>query len=481
MSLAIREEHAALAAATRRFLEANCPSELARAALDAEEEARPPFWPDAADMGWFGLPVDYGLEEAAIVVEELARGGAPGPFLATMAAVALIGASADPEAAKRWLPGLVDGTLVGAVTFPSVAPLVGSPAGIEGVLRPVMGGGLADVVVVNHHLFFADLALRTSSAGDAGAAVLPRYDAVIFDEAHAVEEVATENFGVQLGSFRVGELGRDAARVLAGRAELSAARDLAARLGTVGRAFFEAASRCRPAAKGRPWGGERSAGESDRWPIPPGSLDPAEPEREALIEVLRALAAQISGSADEEVNLLERRCSTLAAELSLFGRRSAGALRSDIEYDEGEAPPQERTDVVLWGESRLGHLFLHASPLDVASILQDRLYDRIGPVVFTSATLAVDGSLDFFARRVGLADAEGPLFPLDVKVLPSPFDYRQNAALYVPRTMPDPLEDGFAEAVADELREGDPCPHGLGDLQRPALGGARGRVAARVN
>src|SRR5256885_101119 len=73
----------------------------------------------------------------------------------------------------------------------------------------------ADVVVVNHHLFFADLALRTSSAGDAGAAVLPRYDAVIFDEAHAVEEVATENFGVQLGSFRVAELGRDAARGLA--------------------------------------------------------------------------------------------------------------------------------------------------------------------------------------------------------------------------------------------------------------------------
>src|SRR2546430_1826410 len=94
----------------------------------------------------------------------------------------------------------------------------------------------ADVVVVNHHLFFADLALRTSSAGDAGAAVLPRYDAVVFDEAHAVEEVATEHFGAQLSSFRVGELGRDAARVLAGRAELSAARDLPARLGTVGRA-----------------------------------------------------------------------------------------------------------------------------------------------------------------------------------------------------------------------------------------------------
>ena len=68
----------------------------------------------------------------------------------------------------------------------------------------------ADVIVVNHHLFFADLALRSSSAGDAGAAVLPRYDAVVFDEAHAVEEVATEHFGAQLSSFRVSELGRDA-------------------------------------------------------------------------------------------------------------------------------------------------------------------------------------------------------------------------------------------------------------------------------
>jgi len=311
----------------------------------------------------------------------------------------------------------------------------------------------ADVVVVNHHLFFADLALRTSSAGDAGAAVLPRYDAVIFDEAHAVEEVATESFGVQLSSFKVAELGRDAARVLAGRPQLSAARDLAARLPSTGRAFFEAASRCRQMPRERPRpGGDRQSAETDRWSIPVGSLDPAEAERSALVEALRALAAQLSGTdLDEDLSLLERRCSTLAAELSLFGRSSGGPLRPDIEYDEGEERPRERGEV-LWGESRAGNLFLHASPLDIATILQDRLYDRIGPVVFTSATLAVDGSLDYFARRVGLADARGPLFPLDTKVLPSPFDYRENAALYVPRTMPDPLEDGFVEAVAAELR-----------------------------
>src|SRR2546430_17231398 len=72
----------------------------------------------------------------------------------------------------------------------------------------------ADVIVVNHRLFFAGLALRNSSAGDTGAAVLPKYDAVVFDEAHAVEEDATEHFGAQLSSFRVSDLPRDALKAL---------------------------------------------------------------------------------------------------------------------------------------------------------------------------------------------------------------------------------------------------------------------------
>src|SRR5205085_3972310 len=146
----------------------------------------------------------------------------------------------------------------------------------------------ADVVVVNHHLFFSDLALRTSSAGDAGAAVLPRYDAVIFDEAHAVEEVATENFGAQLSSFRISELARDVLKVLAARAGLEPARDLAGRLLREGGAFFEAALRCRPEERAFR---RAQADRSDRWSIPPGSLAPAEGEREALVELVRSLGA----------------------------------------------------------------------------------------------------------------------------------------------------------------------------------------------
>src|SRR5205085_8605971 len=124
----------------------------------------------------------------------------------------------------------------------------------------------ADVVVVNHHLFFADLSLRTSSAGDAGAAVLPRYDAVIFDEAHAAPDVATENFGAQLSSFRVVELARDVLRIPAAP---QPARDLAGRLLREGSAFFEAAARCRPQAG-------RFGRDADRWTLPSGSLSPAE-------------------------------------------------------------------------------------------------------------------------------------------------------------------------------------------------------------
>ncbi|HEY5676075.1 MAG TPA: ATP-dependent DNA helicase, partial [Myxococcales bacterium] len=307
----------------------------------------------------------------------------------------------------------------------------------------------ADVVVVNHHLFFADLALRTSSAGDGGAAVLPRYEAVVFDEAHAVEEVATEHFGAQLSGFRVSELARDAARALAARPQMLEAAGLAARLSSSGRDFFEAALETAPEAG-------RARERESRWALLPGALEPAEAERQKLAELVRALGAALSSSADEELALLERRCLALNADLDLF--RGAEPTRCADYRDTADMPRatwragERPRDLIHWAEARGGNLFLHASPIDVARILQDKLYDRIGPVIFTSATLAVGGQLGYFARRVGLADETGPLFPLDEAVLASPFDYEKHAALYLPQRMPDPQDPGFAEAVAEELR-----------------------------
>jgi ATP-dependent DNA helicase DinG len=283
--------------------------------------------------------------------------------------------------------------------------------------------GEADVVIVNHHLFFADLALRSSSAGDAGIAVLPRYDAVVFDEAHAIEEVATEHFGSSLSSFRVLELARDVLKK--GKAVIHAT-GLAKQLEGEGRDFFEAAMSLAP-------------GQSDRWSIPPGGLKPAEEQRQKLQDLLSALASSLMDAKDkndddDEIELLERRAVALVADIAEFS-------------DEARS---ER--MVHWAESRMDHLFLHSSPVQIATILQEKLYDKIGPVVFTSATLAVGGRLDYFAQRVGLADETGPLFPLEQKVLASPFDYERNAALYLPKTMPDPMDEQFPNAVADELR-----------------------------
>ena len=286
----------------------------------------------------------------------------------------------------------------------------------------------ADVIVVNHHLFFADLALRSSSAGDSGAAVLPKYDAVVFDEAHAVEEVATEHFGVHLSSFRVGELARDALKALQGKPERLEAAGLATRLLREGRDFFDVALGAAQESE------SPRQGEGARWVLLPGALRPAERERQTLVELIRALGAVLSNTGDEELGLLERRALALGADLSLFSES------------------QRHPESIHWAESRAGHLFLHASPIDVAGLLQEKLYDRIGPVVFTSATLAVGGRLDYFAHRVGLADDSGPLFPLRTEVLASPFDYQSNAALYLPREMPDPQDPAFPEAVAEELR-----------------------------
>jgi ATP-dependent DNA helicase DinG len=222
-----------------------------------------------------------------------------------------------------------------------------------------------------------------------------------------------------------------------------AAQGLARRLGNESARYFAAAAACRPADT-RPLPAQRKRRktlleelEDARWVVAPGSLAPAEGERRELQDLVSALGAELSrAKEDDELALLERRCAEVVGELDLFAQ--------EAEADETQ---------VRWAEQRGGHLFLHASPIEVGGVLRDKLYDRIGPVVFTSATLAVGGTLDYFKQRVGLSDAEGPLFTTDEAVLPSPFDYEKNAALYLPEEMPDPLDPEFPDAVARELRK----------------------------
>jgi len=175
MSIAITDDHVALAGTVADFLSRHDARAAARALLEAPDEGRPAFWDDLAALGWLGLPVaeehggsGFGLEEAVVVAEQLGRAVTPGPAIPTMAAAAVIAAAGDDELRGRLLPGLADGTLVGAVgTGPNTEgdntagnatggdAGAGAPAGVtvadgraSGSVGVVVSGHLADVIVV---------------------------------------------------------------------------------------------------------------------------------------------------------------------------------------------------------------------------------------------------------------------------------------------------------------------------------------------
>ena len=276
------------------------------------------------------------------------------------------------------------------------------------------------VVVVNHALFFADLAVRTGRG--AGEGVLPRYEAVVFDEAHGLEDAATEFFGTTVSSHRFEELTRDALAALPAsddRTGLLSA--LAVKVRAQADALWDAA----PRAVG--------LGEEGMVRLRPGSLGPLEQQTQAVLEGLGSLSGFAAGAGEPELASLARRASELGAELD-FVRRA------------------EAKDHVYWAEGRGRGLFLRAAPISVAEALRARLYEAVDTVVFTSATLRSTGSFEFFCRQVGLLDAEGEaVAPLTQLAVPSSFDYAKQAALYLPRGLPEPQEPGFAEAVAEEI------------------------------
>jgi alkylation response protein AidB-like acyl-CoA dehydrogenase len=188
MSIAITEEHGLLAEAAGRFLRAHCPVEVARADLDSQCETLPKFWGEMSALGWIGLHVStadggqgYGLSELAIVLEQIGRVAAPGPFLATVLATGAVARGGGPDLRREVLPGLITGSTVGAVAFPGTSALQGSlpdPEGtvvVTGTSRPVPSASLADWVVVAVQCPDAER-LCVIAAGDCEVTELPSLD-----------------------------------------------------------------------------------------------------------------------------------------------------------------------------------------------------------------------------------------------------------------------------------------------------------------
>ncbi len=265
----------------------------------------------------------------------------------------------------------------------------------------------AQLVVVNHHLFFADLALRDTGF----ASVLPDYDAVIFDEAHQLEDTATMFFGTRLSTAMLERLVRDA------RAALKHDRREKAHHERMLDAVLQQSSTFFAALPQSANGG--------RAPLP---LD-AIPEQDLF--ALDNSLAELAGACrnlrppHESVLQIARRAEQL--------RNALGSL---------EAPGQVSWALVGGRSPAVG-----SSPIDVGPLLRERVHERIPSVVFTSATLTTGGDFSFVKRRLGI-DAE-----VSEEVVDSPFRYEEQAALYAPTHLPDPRTSEFPDEAAREILE----------------------------
>jgi len=284
----------------------------------------------------------------------------------------------------------------------------------------------SDIIIVNHHLFFADLSLRQTGGPDAG--VLPDFAAVIFDEAHELEDVAGSYFGVSVSNLRFEDLARDIETTLQQKKAISPGLIQAlARLRERSRFFFGLL----PPGEGRSAFTEREE-----------FLEKHDDDYDSVMQSLGRVVAELEllPQKPEEVFNFLRRCGELKAQLAFIMESQDKNTVFWLEY-RGEA---RRT------RSGQTHTVLQATPIDVSQILKQTLFENVETAVLTSATLAVagapdSGSFDYIRRRVGLEHARE-------LVVASHFDYGRQAILYVPPDMPDPRSTAFGRAAAEKIR-----------------------------
>jgi ATP-dependent DNA helicase DinG len=279
----------------------------------------------------------------------------------------------------------------------------------------------ADIVIVNHHLFFADLALRNSEYGQ----VLPDYSAVIFDEAHLIEDVAAEYFGAQVSSYQMEDLVRDLSLLPITNVDVNKELTrIGARLSRFGDNF---------------WMGFREGrGEEGRFPVLPGTFARKRTDGEIEATPLGEAYLSLDGSLDRLETTLDA-LSDQPLEVENLLRR-VRQIRFDLQF----IVAGDDKHFVYWTERRGRGIFLRASPIDVSSLLQDKLFERVETVVLTSATLASAGNFNFIRERLGLAEA-------DDLVAPSSYDYKSQTVLYLPLRLPDPRSPQFTDAAANEI------------------------------
>jgi ATP-dependent DNA helicase DinG len=286
----------------------------------------------------------------------------------------------------------------------------------------------SDIIIVNHHLFFADIAVKREAGGAPDAGILPEAAAVIFDEAHELEDVASSYFGLSVSNIRFEELARDTDTLLRGKEGGESLPAVTQQLRERARMFFAGLPL---AGDGRqPFMGREEFLETqgDSYMAVRATLQRMEAEMGAMTEVDEApgLRKRVQRLRSELEFLLESSAHNMVYWME---RRVASGNAQDRSVSRGAFRPQSRTT------------FLQATPIDVSELLFELVFDQIPTVVLTSATLTVQGGFEHIRKRLGLSEARE-------LVVPSHFKYGEQALLYLPPEMPDPREPEFPEAAA---------------------------------
>ncbi|MBI4621543.1 MAG: ATP-dependent DNA helicase [Desulfobacterales bacterium] len=279
------------------------------------------------------------------------------------------------------------------------------------ITRMRQNAAAADIIIVNHHLFFADLAVKETGFGE----IIPGYDAVIFDEAHQLEDVVTNYFGIMVSNFRFAELIRDIQRKLG----LSKINDkginqtldsLMQRQEKFFHNFGSTVTRYR--LKGDILNGETLKQFSE------------------ILDSLELISARLNSleNKTDEIRACSKRASDIKDQLTFIVN-----LQNPL--------------YVYWCENRGKGIFLHASPIDVSYELNSRLFSNLKCIIFTSATISANKSFSYFKNRLGL---NGDINELS---LSSHFDYERQTILYLPKGIPDPNTSKFVDAISEEIEK----------------------------
>ena len=299
------------------------------------------------------------------------------------------------------------------------------------VTRVRQRAAASDIVIVNHHLLCADAAVRQNAYGE----VIPACTHAIVDEAHQLEDVATQYFGYSISNYRLENLARDIERFVAsGGVEVRKDRDEVAKavaaLRDHARRFFADLALAHAAN--------------------PNTREDRVRTTDATLAELREPAAGLAGAldlAEATLTLLQKPgqedgdAGTPALDAEALGRR-AREVRDELRFLLRAGDPE----YVYFVESRGKGIFLRAAPIDVSAIVRELLLDRMRATVLTSATLTVDGSFTYIRERLGIREAA------ELR-LPSEFDFARQTILYLPARMPDPRSPDFALAAGREVIE----------------------------